>query len=67
MAEAAARAVAELQGRIARAIASGVDGIVLEEIQMPGGHAALAEEEQKTAMVTATEIIQTAEAPDGIT
>lgn len=33
---------------------------------MPGGHAAPVEEEQKTATVTATAIIQTAEAKDGM-
>ena len=55
--------IAELQGRIAKAIANGADLIVMET-----GHqllAALAEEEQQTAQEGVMEIIQTAEAQDG--
>ncbi|MEK7226790.1 MAG: hypothetical protein AAB221_14055, partial [Bacteroidota bacterium] len=58
-------AIAELQGRIAKAIASGADLIVMEiERQLP---AELAEGEKQTAqeIVIIRRIIQTAEAQDG--
>ena len=62
----AAQADAELQDKIAEATVSGTDGIAQVEILLMGRHAAYAEEEQKTAAITAMEIIQTAEARGGI-
>ena len=57
---------AEPQEMIAEAIVNGMGGIVLAEILLMDRHVAYAEEERKTATITAMEIIQTAEAKDGI-
>jgi len=60
---AVAAAHAELQGRIAKAIAIGA-GLIVTATKH-SGHAAAAEEEEQIVQAAVTEIIQTAEAQDG--